>query len=268
MSAELSKARQQLSQVRVVLKQGKLVSAAQALQTALSVVLRQQLMKAEREEFERLIGEAVSYLANDDGVRSNYPLKLEYTPGRERELLESMRELLNALSEAAAEEAQEQYNLREARKKTLLARGMTELESSPVNAQATFAALIREFPDDAHLRGCIGEALLKARLYESAVEYLTVALDMKPDMVPFYNVIGMALRKLERFEVAESYYLRASRYLRHDPNLYFNIGRLYVDWKKWGKAKQAAAMSLKLDPSFVEANKLLRYIEAQDPANK
>lgn len=263
MSAELTKARQQLSQIRVYLKQDKLVTAVQSLQSALSTMLRQSLIKGEREEFERLLTEGVAYLANDESLRQRYPLMLEYTPGRERELLETMRELLDVVSASALEDAQEQFKLREMKKKTWFARGIAELEDSPVKGQATLAAMIREYPDDADLRGSIGEALLKAKLYEAAVEHLTVALDMKPDMLPFYNVIGMALRKLERYEVAESYYLRASQYLRHDPNLYFNIGRLYVDWKKWDKGKQAATMALKLNPQFVEAQKLLRYVEAQ-----
>lgn len=268
MSAELTKARQHLSQIRVYLKQGKLVTAVQSVQSALTTMLRQSLIKGEREEFERLLTEGVAYIANDDSLRQRYPLQLQYTPGQERELLEVFRDVLEVVSASALEEAQEQFQLREVKKKTWLARGMAELADSPVKAQSTLAALVREYPDDADLRASIGEALLKAKLYEPAVEYLTVALDMKPDMLPFYNVIGMALRKLERYDVAESYYLRASQYLRHDPNLYFNIGRLYVDWKKWDKAKQAAGMALKLNPQFVEAQKLLRYAEAQKSVKK
>ena len=261
MSAELSKARQQLAQIRIYLKQGKLVTAAQALHNALLAMFRQPLLKNEREEFVHLITDAVSYLSNDEGIRKHYPLQLDYQPGGERELAECVKSMIEALSDTALEEAQEQFNIREMKKKTMMARGMAELESSPVTAQSTFASIIREFPDDAELRGRIGEALLKAKLYEPAVEYLSVALDMKPDMLPFYNIIGMALRKLERFPVAETYFLRASKYLRHDPNLYFNIGRLYVDWEKWPKAQKAAEMALRLNPDFVEAQKLLNYVQ-------
>jgi uncharacterized protein HemY len=49
--------------------------------------------------------------------------------------------------------------------------------------------------------------------------------------------------------------------MRMDPSLYFNIGRLYVDWKKWGKAIKAAKAALRLKPDFIAAQKLLAYAE-------
>ena len=263
MSAELTKARQQLTQIRVYLKQDKPVPAAQALQFALGTMLRQSLIKSEREEFERLLTEGVDYLGNHEVVREHFPRGLAYAPGFERELYEAMKDVINTLSKLALDEAQELFRQREVKKQAWFDRGAEELESQPSKGQSTLAALIREFPDDAMLRARVGEVLLNAKLYETAVDYLTEALDMRPDMVPFYNMIGMALRKLERFEVAESYYLRASQYLRHDPNLYFNIGRLYVDWGKWPRARKAAEMALKLSPEFVEAQKLLRYVESK-----
>jgi tetratricopeptide (TPR) repeat protein len=111
------------------------------------------------------------------------------------------------------------------------------------------------------LRGEMGQVLLEAKRYAEAVEYLKNALDMSPELLPLYNLIGIALRKLDRFEVAEQYYLRASEYMRMDPNLYFNIGRLYIDWKKWAKAVKAAQAALRLKPDFMEAQKLLAYAE-------
>lgn len=263
MSAELSKARQLLAQVRVNVKQEKFVPAAQALQFSLGAVLKNPLIKSEREEFEKLLAEAMDYFVNADTIMKVYPLKLTYAPGSERALYDTMRDVITELSRTVLEDAQAQVQAREQKKKNWLARGLEELQNLPSKGQASLAALIREYPDDAELRGAVGEALLKVGLYEQAVIYLTEALDLKPDMLPCYNTIGMALRKLSRFDVAESYYLRASQYLRHDPNLYFNIGRLYVDWKKWDKAKQAAMAAMKLNPDFVEAQKLFSYAEHQ-----
>ena len=263
MSAELTKARQQLAQVRVYLKQEKIVSAAQALQSALGVMLKNPLIKTERDEFERLIAEAVDYLSNNTEFRKTYPLVLEYAPGQERALYDVMKDVVAELSRVAVEDAQAQFQAREQRKREWLARGVEELATAPHKALSTLAALVREYSDDAELRGDVGVALLRAKMYEPAVEYLTQALDLKPNMLPYYNMIGMALRKLSRFEAAEAYYLRASQYLRHDPNLYFNIGRLYVDWKKWDRAMKAASAALKLNPAFVEAQKLYAYAEAQ-----
>lgn len=259
MSDELAKARQQLSMIRTHLKQDKVMTAAQSLQSALLAVLKNPLIQNERKEFEKSVADAVQHFNNSEAVSAAYPLKLEYAPGGERALYDATTELLGELTRAAAAVAQEQMEEMERKKREWFARGVAELSHNTMKGQETLSALLRAYPTDPQLRGDVGEALLNAGLYERAVEYLTEALDMKPDMLPYYNIIGIALRKIARFDVAESYYLRASQYLRNDPNLYFNIGRLYVDWEKWAKAVQAADVALKLNPDFVEAAKLREY---------
>lgn len=268
MSAELAKARKHLTQVRTLLKASKYIPAAQALQFGIATVLKSQLLKTEREEFEKLIATAVDYFAHDEYVRNNAAISLTYTPGQERILYDLIKEIADAFNGEAVEQAQEQIRATAERriteKKEKFAQGMAALqEGRDAEGQALLGGLVNSYPEDAELRGTVGEALLRAGLYEPAVDYLTVALDQKPDMLPLYNSIGIALRRLNRFDVAESYYLRASKYLRNDPNLYFNIGRLYVDWKKWDKAVKAAHMALKLKPDFVEAQKMLDYVEKQ-----
>ncbi len=262
MAADISKVRKALGQVSISVKQGKAVGAVQAVQDGINLLLSTPLMKAERTEFVQLIDSALAAISGDPLVKNLFPLQLSYTAGQERELLGNLRELMEVLSENVREEAERALREREEKKRADFERGVEELASNTQKGQATFATLAREFPRDAQLLGDMGEALLKVQLYEEAVRFLTDALDQKPDMLPFYNVIGMALRKLERFEIAETYYLRASQYLRHDPNLYFNIGRLYVDWKKWNKARSAAMAALKLNPEFREAQKLLQYAES------
>jgi tetratricopeptide (TPR) repeat protein len=262
MSAELTKARQQLSQVRTLLRQGKILPAVQGVQSALLTLLKGQLIKTERQEFEQLLQEATAYLANDAAVRKIYPLQLAYAPGQERTYNETLKELIAALNAMVAEEAQEQLRLREERKHALLEQGKAEFaDRETQKGLQTFADLGREFPDDPALRGEMGKILLNANQYEPAVEYLKNALEMDPELLPLYNLIAIALRKLNRFEVAEQYYLRASEYMRMDPSLYFNIGRLYVDWQKWGKSVKAAQAALHLKPDFIEAQKLLAYAE-------
>lgn len=262
MSAELTRARQQLAQVRACLRQGKPIPAAQAVQAALHIMLKGQLLKAERQEFDRLLDEAVTYLANDEAIRKIYPLQLIHVPGQERELAESVQELLEALNALVAEGAQEHFRAREERRRALIEQGRQELESgAPEEALRIFAVLEREFPDDPQQRGEIGAMLLEAGQYEAAVEYLAGALSLDAELFPFYPMIGIALRKLERFDEAERYYLRALERMRTDPTLYFNMGRLYVDWAKWEKAAKVARAALHLRPDFVEAQKLLAYAE-------
>ncbi len=260
MSKDLTNVRKSLAQANSNVKQGKSVAAVQAAQDGL-VALSGPLLKNERTEIVELLSDALMYISTDPVVRNIFPLQLQYTPGEEQSLNTTLRDLYNSLSDHVVEQAEKAKKEREEAKIERLSRAIAELGISPMKAQASFKALVRDYPNDAQLLGDIGEGLLRAGLFEEAVTYLTEALDMKPDMLPFYNVIGIALRKLQRFPIAETYYLRASQYLRHDPNLYFNIGRLYVDWKKWEKARNAALVALKLSPDFAEAKKLLNHAE-------
>ncbi len=261
MSITLVTARQGLRQVQSQVKQGNSVAAVQAVQNALSV-MRGALMQSERKELTALVDDAVFCLSSDPLVKQIYPSTLSYTAGDEAALSESLRELLVSITAHVQEEAEEAQRATDAKKRATFERGKQELSSTnPLKGKATFNSLRREFPQDAALLGDMGEALLAVKMYEEAVEFLSEALDLREDMVSGYNNIGIALRELKRFEIAEVYYLRASEYLRTDPNLYFNIARLYLDWGKMPKAKQSISVALKLDPNFVEAQKLLRYVE-------
>ncbi len=260
MSKDLPKIRKGLAQASSYVKQGKAVAAVQAVQDALQA-MNASLLKAERTELTDLIQNALQYISSDSLVRSLFPLQLKYTPGEEALLNDNLKDLYASLSEHTLQEAEAAQRAREEAKRARFAKAVTELGENPTKAMASFKSLARDFPQDAQLMGDMGEALLNAGFYEEAVTYLSEALDMKPDMLPFYNVIGIALRKLERYTLAETYYLRASQYLRMDPNLYFNIGRLYVDWGKWEKAQTAARVALKLAPEFEQAQKLLVYAE-------
>ncbi len=264
MSGHIANARQGLRQVSSNLKQGKSAAAVQAIQNALGV-MRENLMKSERKEFSDLLDQAIALLRLDPLVRQIFPSELNYTPGKESELAQSMKDLQSCFAEHAHQEAVEAQRLQEEKKRLAFARGKEELASSnPTKGKNTFAVLKREHPQDAELMGDMGVALLEMKMYEEAVEFLSEALDLREDSLHLYNSIGIALRHLQRFPTAEIYYLRASKYLRTDPNLYFNIGRMYLEWKKFDKAKQAASVAIKLSPDFDEAKKLLRYIEKQE----
>ena len=58
----------------------------------------------------------------------------------------------------------------------------------------------------------------------------------------------------------DAYGMRAVDYAKTDPNLYFNLGRVYLDWERWDKAERASRLALRLAPTFVEARKLLNFV--------
>lgn len=260
MSTELTKARQQLSMIRTYLRQGKPQPAVQALHSTVQTILKTPLMKSERDEFERLLEDAIYNLTADPGIKKISPLQISYEPGKERQLLEDMHSLLEAFDGTIRDEAQEYLRMMEERRGNLLKQGEELLATRQKDeADKIFHILATDYKDDSSLLGQIGELYLKAGCYEEAIIYLENALEMSPELAHLYNQIGMALRKVKKFETAEKYYLKASSYLGRDPNLFFNLGRLYIDWQKWDKAIKVADAALLIEPDFDEASKLAGY---------
>lgn len=262
MSNELTKARQQLAQIRTYLRTGKPLPAIQALHSTLLIVLKNPLMKSEKDEFAHLLEDAIYSIMADPTVKKLHPDNIVYTAGNERQLLDEVRALLESVDSNMRDAVQEAVRLKEERRKKLLEEGRIFLEQGDLNkARATFATLAKENKDEPELYGQIGELYLQHRAYEDAIGYLETALKLKPELVYLYNSIGIALRKTGDFPTAEKYYLRAANYLGRDANLFFNLGRLYLDWERWDKAVLAASGALKLKPDFVEAQKLKEYAE-------
>ncbi len=260
MSAALTKARSNLNRVGSLLKQDKMFPAVTSLFEAVNVMLKSQLMKAERTEFSHLITDAVYLLNNNDKLRASYPLVIDYQPGEEKQLSETLRELLNALQDSAVDGAKLKMEADAKRKKECLERGLTLLaEKRYDEARDVLEQLAKEFPDDSDLKAQIADLFIKGELYEDAFRHLDQALDLSPEQIHLYNRIGIVLRRLKKFEIAEKYFMRAVNYAKKDANLYFNLGRVYVDWERWDKVEKAAAISLRLSPDFVQARKMRDY---------
>jgi tetratricopeptide (TPR) repeat protein len=260
MSAELTKARAQINKVGTYLKQAKPLPAVSALYEAIVAMLRTPLMKAEKEEFGKLILDAVLLLNGDRNLRQVYPLILDYAPGGEKELADVLLSVLTELQATVVEEAKDLMADKEQRIAQGLAEGKLLIEEHRFDeARDVLDKLAREFPRDAELKARIAELFIGGELYEEAFRYLDEAIELSPDQIRHYNRIGIVLRKLRKYDIAEKYFMRAVEYAKTDPNLYFNLGRVYLDWERWEKAERASRLALRLSPAFVEARKLLNF---------
>ena len=260
--SQLANSRRQVSSIRTLMRQGKYLPAIQALHDTVLMMLKTPLMKAERDEFEKLISDGAYHIMSDQTVRKAAALEIRYVPGKERELLDSLRMLREVFQEHFQQQAEETMRLVKERREQEMKRGQAMLEAGDVDgARGVFAALSRDASNDADLRAEIGEIFLRAGEYKDAADYLGDAIALKPEAVHLYNSLAVAQRKLGRYEEAEQSYLKAAQRGAGDPHLLFNMGRLYVDWQKWDKALKAARGALALDPSFGEAAKLMAYAE-------
>lgn len=260
MSQDIVTIRRQVKQAPSNLRQGKLVTAVQAVISALRLMLTTPLMKAEKDEFADILRESLDSLNNNAALRKIYPLALSYAPGEEKRLFDDLHELLEVLNEKTMSEVEALAKAMEEKKQAALAKGQGHLDAQEYDkARTVYNAITDEFPDDSKLKGDIGEQVLNAGLYEDAAKFLSDAVALDPRELLLYNRLAIALRKLNRYDVAEEYYMRALPLAPEDPYLLFNIGRLYAEWGKWDKALEFGEKAHAILPEFEEARKLAAF---------
>lgn len=262
MANQLVNARKKLNSVPTLLKKGKYMAAVQGVHDGLIMFLKDSVMKNERAEFEEILHK-VTYALNSDGeLRKIYPLVISYEPGKERALLDAMRELLQELQKALNEEVQGDMEAILAKKKEMIEKGQTHLDNEEFDkAKTTFDTLIADFGGDTDLKADIADRYLNAGRYQEAFHMLDDALKDDPNAIHLYNRIGMVLRKMKDYDTAEKYYLKALTLSSDDEYLHYNLGRLYYDWRKWGKMAQAAQHAVDINPGFNEATKMLSFAQ-------
>lgn len=260
MSSELVKARKKLNSVTTMLKKGKYMTAVQGIHDGLILLLKTPTIRSERDEFEDILKKVTYNLSSDPGLRKLYPLVISYEPGKERALLDAMRELLQELQKVLNEEVQEDMQAMLARKQEGLEKGQDLLDRQDWDgAKGVFDALVKEFGGDTDLKADIADRYLNAGRYKEAFHMLDDALRDDPNAIHLYNRIGMVLRKMKDYDTAEKYYLKALSLSHSDEYLHYNIGRLYYDWRKWAKMARAAEAAVSLNPDFGEAVKMLKF---------
>jgi len=264
MSAEILKAKKQLGEVNMLLKQGKLLAAVANLHEAVGFILKAQLMKHEMQAFTESLDKAAYHLANDRELKKIYPLQISYKPGEERELLASLYALLAFLQENLAEEANSHLAaLAEYRRKQLeLARTLLQTDEV-AKAQQVCGRLIDAARTDTELKVAVADIFLEFGKYDEALEYLKAAYADNPESAHVFNKLGMVLRKSGRLEEAERFYIQALERQTQDEVIYFNLGRVYLDMKRWKNAISAAERALAINAEFMEARKMKMYAAKQ-----
>ncbi len=256
------KVKQQLSGINTLLKQGKLLAAAHSLHKSLAFVLRTRLMQHEKKEFEQQIEWAVYQLSHDPELKKVFPLLISYTPGEEKQLHETVTQLLATLEDIKNQEAQDQLKALEKKQQEELAKAQEALDAKEYDkARHLFATICEASKGDMALRAEVGERFFNAQCYDEAIEYLQAASTDEMLSSQLFNKLGMALRKSKRFEEAEAFYLKALTTSPDNPSILFNLGRVYIDWRKWKEVEQTAQKALTVNPDFKEAHKMLQFAQ-------
>lgn len=262
MSANLTKARQKLNSIHSLLRQNKVLAATQAFYEGIITFLKEPLMNNEKKEFAELIEKNLYYLNQNPKLREVYPILIEYKPGEEKKLLTTFKEILEMLQEGVTEIAKEKLAALEQKKKQELAKAKEHLKEKKIKeAEDIYDKLVKEFEGDTQLKIEISDQLIEAEVYEPSLKYLKMAYREEPSSIHVFNRLGITLRKLKRFDDAKKAYLHALKISPKDEYLYFNLARVHFDEGDLKKAKEVVEKSLKLNPNFEAAQKMLNFIE-------
>lgn len=264
MSSSLHKARSKLGSINRLLREGKLLAAVISLHEAINVYLSTQLLKHEKTDFQHKLEKAVFQLGSDAKFKQVYPLILEYQPNQEKTLNTQLREIIGELQEENLAEAKEVLAQLEQKKDTLLKKGQELLDKEKYDkAEKVFQELIRDFAEDSELKIDISEKYLEKNRLPDALRYLKMAHDDDPESVSIFNKLGIALRKAGKLELAEKAFKEAINRSQNDEFLYFNLGRVYLDWRKWEQAADSSQQAVNINENFTEAKKMLAFARAK-----
>ena len=210
--SQLATARRQLNSIKSLIRQEKFLSAVQTLREAVITVFREPLMKAEKEEFERLISDASYHIVCDPHVRKSAALDLKYVPGKEREFLDGLNMLLETFDGQFQDDARESARQMEEKRQQELERGQQKLDAGqwtpPAPCFPCWFGKIRIIMISA---SDIGERFLRAGEYEDAVHYFGEALEGMPGAAHIYNSLAVAQRKMGKYAEAEQSYIKAAQ---------------------------------------------------------
>ncbi len=262
MSKSISLARSKLNNVKTLMRRGQVLSAIMCLYEGIGVYLKTKLLKHEKLDFHNRIKDAISYITSDKNFIQQYPLQFSYTPGKEKELYSDLKKIIDTFQDTIAEDAKKEIKILQA-KREKVKDGEKFVQKGEYNkADEIFKELLKEFPDDSELRVEISDIYLRNGKIDFSLNYLKDALNIDKG-VYLLNKVGILLRKVKKYDLSERIFVNAINKSPDDEILYFNLGRVYIDLKKWSKVIDVAEKALSINSSFQEAKKMLVYAQKQ-----
>lgn len=260
--SEIAKARSKLSSVGTLLKKGKYLPALLAIQQSLEIYLKTPLLKHEKVDFQKKIEDALYLLKINKEFVQQYPIPIDYTPGEEKSLWKKLKDAAKELKDSAVDEARKQMEALEQLKARELELGRGQLKDKKYDlAEKTFRRLINTFKEDTDLKLTITDMYMEQGLIDQALKYMEDAYNDDPSAIYVLNKMGIVLRKAGKLDLAEKIFKEAISKSPDDEYLYFNLGRVYIDEKRWNDVIDIAKKAIEINPSFKEADKMLKYAE-------
>ena len=118
----------------------------------------------------------------------------------------------------------------------------------------TLKKILIDSPEDLDLRLRLAELLEKKGRLKEAVEQYTIILPQltRSEKIVYMKNIGYLLFQVGQKNKALQWYLKAAKYDRKDPNLYYNIGSIYDDLGKSKLAEKYLRLALESKEDDIE----------------
>ena len=109
------------------------------------------------------------------------------------------------------------------------------------------------------------EIYFEKHMDENAEAVLREVLKINPNTLNVYNSLGIIYRRQGLHDEAIDMYKRAMKVSPKDENIHFNLARAFLEIGERLKARNILRQCIRLHPKFVDAQTLLKSVEAQLP---
>lgn len=260
--AELvTQARKHLMNIVVTLKEGNVEQALKSVIFGLFIFIKHGnlLIRQEKKEFQDLLTKSVHILSLDTTIKELCKEPLEYVQKKELELLARLRALPEQIQAVRQKRVEQHAEARLQSRIDRLEKGRALLQQKYFDgAIQHFKRLCDDFPGDHDLFAEIGKMLFNINHIES-ITFLEMAVASDPADHQSYAMMGVAFRKIKKFEQAEQAYLSALEAAPENVNYLFNLSRVYIDSGNWAKAQETLHRVLILEPGLEPAKKGLEF---------
>ncbi|MFZ5428092.1 MAG: tetratricopeptide repeat protein [Thermodesulfobacteriota bacterium] len=260
-AALVALARKHLLNIVSILKDGKIDNAIKAAAFGLGAYMKHSgiMIMQERKEYQELLTRAIHLVSLDPLVKEVSPEPLTYEPKKEAQAMARLKALPGLIEQRRRERNALDQEARSQEKSDRLEKGRQLLQQKYFDgAVQHFKRLTSDFPEDAALAAEIGKILFDINHIE-CVTFFEKALAADPADHKSLAMMGVAFRKLRKFEDAENAYLRALDISKDNVNYLFNLSRVHIDAGDWAKAQGTLRRVLEIDPDLEPAKKGLEF---------
>jgi tetratricopeptide (TPR) repeat protein len=113
--------------------------------------------------------------------------------------------------------------------------------------------LVAKYPRDERAHFAIGTFYFGQQQYDKTIEHFRVSLAIDSNYTPAYNLLGYALRFVEKFDDAEKAFKKYAELIPNDPNPPDSYAELLMKVGRFDESIEQYRKALAIDPKFINS---------------